>query len=202
MKSGASPIEYSKEPDDKNSFTEKQNKSYSKYAGLYDLSVKLLPFWKTWLKKALPHVRGRRVLEVSFGTGYLLTKYARNHETYGIDYNQKMVDIARRNCEKKNIRAHLQKGNVENLPFDDESFDTILITMAFTGYPDADRAMSELRRTLKQEGLLILIDFNYPENRNRLGVKLLKMMENAGDIIRDMPSLFHKHGFCQGNSRF
>ena len=67
--------------------------------------------------------------------------------------------------------------------------------MAFSGYPDADRAMSEFYRTLKQNGRLIVIDFNYPANMNRIGVKIVKMMENAGDLIRDMHSIFKKHNF-------
>lgn len=35
----------------------------------YDIGVKLLPVWKTWLKRAIPHIQGPRVLKVSFGTG-------------------------------------------------------------------------------------------------------------------------------------
>ena len=60
---------------------------------------------------------------------------------------------------------------------------------------NADKAMSEFYRTLNLNGRLIIIDFNYPGNRNRLGMKIVKSMEQAGDIIRDMHLIFQKHNF-------
>ena len=57
-------------------FTEKWDSFYSRYAGAYDWAVKHLPLWKNWLKRAIPEIKGPRVLEVSFGTGYLMSRYA------------------------------------------------------------------------------------------------------------------------------
>ena len=89
------------------------------------------------------------MLEVSFGTGFLLTQYANAFDTDGIDYNEKMVTVATKNLKRKGISARLQQGNVEHLPYQDDFFDCVVNTMAFSGYPDAHRAMSELRRVLK-----------------------------------------------------
>jgi ubiquinone/menaquinone biosynthesis C-methylase UbiE len=108
---------YSKKPEDPAGYTNKLNQAYSKYAMVYDIAVKFFPLWKTWIKKVIPHIEGRRVLEASFGTGYLLMQYAELYETYGIDYNSRMVQIARRNLSRKNISATLQQANVEDLPF-------------------------------------------------------------------------------------
>jgi ubiquinone/menaquinone biosynthesis C-methylase UbiE len=106
-----------------------------------------------------------------------------------------MVEITRKNLEREGIEAHLEQANVESLPFEDEYFDTIVNTMAFTGYPDASKAMSEFHRVLKPDGRLILIDFAYPRNGNRPGVFLTRLMEKAGDIIRDMGEIFREFGF-------
>ncbi|MCP4135008.1 MAG: methyltransferase domain-containing protein [bacterium] len=187
--------EFTKEPDDHIKFTEDLNKSYTKYAKLYDLTVKILPIWKTWIKKAIPHIQGTRVLEASFGTGYLISRYAGSYETYGLDYNQKMVEITQKNLDKKGIHAELVQGNVESMPYEDNFFDTIVNTMAFSGYPDADKAMSEFKRVLKKDGRLVLIDFEYPENNNSMGIKITKLMENGGDVIRDMSKVFEKYNF-------
>ncbi|MBD3337976.1 MAG: methyltransferase domain-containing protein [Candidatus Lokiarchaeota archaeon] len=185
----------SKEPENKKEFTRILDEAYSKYAHLYDIAVKAFPLWKQWIKKVIPYIQGPRILELSFGTGYLLTKYADQFETYGIDYNKKMVEIARKNLEKNNISAKLRRADVESLPYPDNYFDSIVNTMAFTGYPRAYKAMSEIRRVLKSDGRLIMVDVNYPKNQNWLGTLMAKFWESEGDIIRNMDKMFKNSGF-------
>ena len=60
---------------DNKEYTERFDRFYSRFAYAYDALVKLLPIWRNWLKHAPPWIFGARVLEVSFGTGYLLTQY-------------------------------------------------------------------------------------------------------------------------------
>ena len=188
-------IVYSKEPENSIAYTNELDKGYSKYANVYDLAVKLLPVWKTWIKRIIPYIEGDRVLEASFGTGYLLMQYASNYETYGIDFNNDMVEVAQRNLSRKGINATLRCANVEKLPFPENYFDTIVNTMAFTGYPNGKQAMSEFYRVLKEGGRLLIIDFDYPANRNRLGYWLTKMMESAGDTIRDISKILQEFPF-------
>jgi len=187
--------EYSTEPSDKEAFTSKNNRIYSLFAGAYDLLVKILPTWKKWICQTLPHIQGPRVLEVSFGTGYLLTQYAGKFDVYGIDYSDKMVSTAVKNLKAGKLEANLRQGNVEELPFDDGFFDSVVNTMAFTGYPDGKKAMSELHRVLKFGGRLVMVDVNFPENRNRLGMWSAKAWMALGDLIRDMDELFRQFGF-------
>jgi len=188
-------LTYSTEPTDKEKFTRANDRMYSFFAGVYDFVVKVLPVWKNWLNHALPHIQGPKVLETSFGTGYLLTKYADKFDTYGIDYNEKFVTMATEKLQKKNISATLQKADIEDLPFDDETFDCIINTMAFTGYPNGEKAMAEIHRVLKPGGKFILIDIDYPTNRNWLGMKLTRLWAALGDLIRDMDLLFHQFNF-------
>ena len=188
-------IVYAKEPENSIAYTRKLDQAYSKYANVYDVAVKLLPVWKTWIKTVIPYIEGDRVLEVSFGTGYLLMHYANNYQTYGIDFNHDMVDIARKNLSRKGVKATLQQADVEALPFPENYFDTIVNTMAFTGYPNGEQAMSEFYRVLKAGGRLLIVDFDYPANRNRLGYWLTKLMELGGDTIRDIPKILQAFTF-------
>jgi ubiquinone/menaquinone biosynthesis C-methylase UbiE len=173
--------------------SDRHRAAYSKYAKLYDVAVKVLPVWKTWIKSVLPYVQGPVVLEASFGTGYLLTQYADRFEVFGIDYNEAMVHTANQNLAERGQKAHLQQANVESLPYPDRMFDTIVNTMAFSGYPDGDKAMSEFKRVLRTSGKILLVDFVYPQDKNFLGTKLTAIMDNAGDIIRDLDALFLRH---------
>ena len=122
-------------------------------------------------------------------------QYASRFETHGVDLNARMVAIARRNLRKSGLCADLKQGNVEQLPYADEYFDTAMGTMALSGYPDGARAISEIRRVLKRGGRLILIDVNYPADRNWLGMRLTRCWQHLGDIIRDVGKLLEEHGF-------
>lgn len=186
---------YSAEPGDPQAFTARFDRLYSRLARPYDLAVRLLPVWRRWLSAALPHIRGPRVLEVSFGTGWLLTRYAADFETHGIDINERMVALARRNLRRAGIAAELRQARVEALPYPDGHFDTVLNTMAFSGYPDGQRAMAELHRVLRPRGRVVMVDVGYPIDGNRLGSALADMWKLTGDVIRDMPPLFERYGF-------
>jgi len=161
-------VRYSEEPHDQNAFTKTFDQAYTRLARVYDTAVKLLPIWKAWLRPALPPLKGPRVLEVSFGTGYLMTEYGNRFEVHGLDLNARMIAIARANLQRAGVRATLCRGTVEALPYRTDSFDCVLSTMAFSGYPDARKALGELLRVLKPAGRLVLIDINYPADGNRL----------------------------------
>lgn len=186
---------YSQDPQNAEKYRQRFDRFYTVAARVYDFLLKFsLPFWKRWLDQALPYIRGRQVLEVSFGTGYLLTKIAPNYEAYGIDYNLSMVQITRNNLESKNLAAGLSQADVEHLPFTTGFFDTVVNTMAFTGYPDGAKALAEIKRVLRPGGILVIIDINYPSDENWLGMILTRGWQASGDLIRDMGRLFDQYG--------
>ncbi len=80
--------QHSIEPVDRRAFSQRFDRLYSRFARPYDLAVKLLRIWRRWLGHALPHIQGPCVLEVSPGTGWLLTQYAARYETHAIDLNR------------------------------------------------------------------------------------------------------------------
>lgn len=171
-------------------FRESHDAWYSRLAGAYDLAVRVLPTWKSWLHQALPHIQGPRVLEVSFGTGYLMTQYAGRFEVHGIDFNRRLVRVARRNLRRAGVVAALARAAVEALPYRDGTFDCVVNTMALSGYPDAATAMGEMARVLRPGGRLVIIDINYPRDGNRIGTALTRAWRLTGDMIWDMDTLF------------
>lgn len=186
---------YSQEPREQRQFTNEFDKFYTRFARTYDLLVKYLPIWRNWLKQVLPYIEGRHVLEISFGTGYLLTQYASQYQTYGIDYNAAMVKTAKENLLQKACSAELQQADVNFLPYASDRFDTVVNTMAFSGYADGNRALEEMKRVLKPNGRLLMIDVNYPHNGNWFGARLTQFWMASGDIIRDMDELFNSSGW-------
>ena len=186
---------YSEEPVNPEAYTSANDAMYSRFGTIYDFFVKHTSVWNAWIGPAIAHIRGPRVLEVSFGTGALLAQYAQRFETYGIDLNRKLVDIASQNITAAGPAIPLQVADVEALPFRRECFDTVVNTMAFSGYPRAELAMAEIHRVLKPGARLVLIDVGPPQDGNRWGRAATWLWSKAGDIIRDMDPLLARYGF-------
>ena len=187
---------WSDEPADPAAWTAANDRLYTRYARLYDVVVRVAPVWRRWLRTALPDIRGPRVLEVSFGTGWLLTQYAGRYRTDGVDLNAALVEVARRNLARAGVHADLHQGSVEDLPYPDATFDTVVSTMAFTGYPDAAAAAAELARVTRPGGRLVVVDIAYPHDRNRWGSLLVdRVWRPLGDLVRDLPAVLTDAGF-------
>jgi ubiquinone/menaquinone biosynthesis C-methylase UbiE len=168
---------------------------YSRFAGIYGLLLDIVPLWNQWIDRALPHLQGPRVLEVSFGTGHLMSRYAGSFQVFGIDLNPRMTRQAQSRVRANGLSAQLQIANVEALPYAADSFDCVLTTMAFSGYPDGKQALIEMRRVLRSGGRFVMVDVNFPRDRNTLGMKLASFWKSTGDLLRDVPGLFTEIGW-------
>jgi ubiquinone/menaquinone biosynthesis C-methylase UbiE len=188
-------FEYSEQPAHPRHYTERYNRFYTHIAPAYGWLVKTFPLWRNWISAVLPHIRGPKVLEVSFGTGSLLSQYADQFSTFGIDYNPRMVHLAQDNLRQDDQHAYLQVADAAALPYESGAFDTLVNTMAFSGYPDSDSAFSELARVLRPGGRIVMVDVNYPRDGNWRGKFLTNAWKAAGDLIRDMGALFEKFSF-------
>jgi ubiquinone/menaquinone biosynthesis C-methylase UbiE len=80
------------------------------------------------------------------------------------------------------------------MPYPDDTFDTIVNTMAFTGYSDGERAMREMLRVLKPDGVLLLLDYDFPPDRNVFGYLFVRFIEACGDIIKNIPQIITSCG--------
>ena len=138
-----------------------------RFGRLYDLL--LTHSWGKRLRRTLPHIQGPRVLEVSFGVGFLMSQYAHAYEVTGLEYNPRCIEATRRRLERLDLGAKLVEGDAQALPFPDASFDTVINTDAFTLYHDPHRVLSELLRVLASGGRLVVMEYDYPRNGNLLG---------------------------------
>lgn len=111
--------DYSTDPEDPQACTRDFDAFYTRFAGIYDLMVRCLPLWKRWLGSALPYIRGPRVLEVSFSSGYLLTQCPCDHEVWGLELSARMVKTARANLVRNVVSAALCQDSVFSMPYTD-----------------------------------------------------------------------------------
>lgn len=167
----------------------------ARFAKVYDIAVVVLPFWGGRLRKALPYLKGPTVLEVSFGTGYLMSRYADKYRAFGVDESDAMLKQARERLALKGMQAQLLKGDAHALPFSDDMFDCLLNTDAFSLYSDSKRAMAEFFRVLKPGGRLVLMEVNHP-SQETAGAKVVLSIVRALKMPRnDYDALLREAGF-------
>lgn len=103
-----------------------------------------------------------RILDVGCGGGQTLYRLA---ETYpeavldGIDYSEVSVELSRETNETyiADGRMAIHQASVDELPFEDDSFDKVITVESFYFWPDHDKGLKEIRRVLKPNGKLLII---------------------------------------------
>jgi len=152
---------------------------YNRLARFYDLHSKIAEkiWFKRWRKRFILPLKGR-ILEVGIGTGKNLDFYGKGAKVIGIDFSEKMLQIAKEKLVKsgkKNIL--LKQMDAENLKFKDNSFDYVVTTCVFCSVPNPIKGLKEIRRVLKPTGKLVMIEHVLSRN------PVIALIEQAGNPV-------------------
>ncbi len=98
------------------------------------------------------------ILEIAVGTGRNFRHYPPDARVRGIELSDEMLALARGRAERAAAEIGLSQGDAQSLDFEDESFDTVLITLALCTIPDDRAAVREARRVLRPGGRLVLME--------------------------------------------
>jgi len=99
-----------------------------------------------------------RVLEVAIGTGLNLPHYAADAAVTGVELSPAMLAIAQQRAADLGREVDLHTGDAEHLPFDGDSFDTVVCALSLCTIPDPVAAIGEMKRVLVPGGRLLLLD--------------------------------------------
>jgi len=117
---------------------------------------------------------GDKVIDVCCGTGAQVLEYGRHGIiATGIDSSRDMLKIATRNrMRQKAVNVSFQLADATELPFSDGYFDYATVSFGLHDKEKSTRyqIISEMQRIIKQDGALILIDYQVPLPRNAWAV--------------------------------
>ena len=113
------------------------------------------------LREALGPKPGERVLEVGPGTGYYTLDLAEwvgaEGEVEILDLQQQMLDHTVRRARERGVwNVNSTRGDAQELPYQDGSFDAVILIATLGEIPDQDAALREAARVLRPEGRLIV----------------------------------------------
>ena len=136
--------------------TEAVKRRYNRFAPLYDLVINRAPnrWWELLWKEA----EGKKILEVGVGTGKSFPFYPPGAEITAIDFSTGMLSRARAKARKYNVKARLLEMDVQNLEFEDNTFDTVVASVVFCSVPHPVRGLKEVKRVCKSGGKVVLIE--------------------------------------------
>ncbi len=105
----------------------------------------------------LPTVRGASVLDAGCGDGtYAIRTAAEGAVVAALDLSFPMLAAARQRAKVSHATVLWCQGDVQSLPFADESFDVVFAVTVLCSVPSPARAVAELARVLRPGGALLI----------------------------------------------
>ena len=110
-----------------------------------------------------PIVKAKTVLELATGTG-MIAKHIVNAAAHidATDASAEMIAEAMRG--NRSAKLHFSVQDMFCLPYADGSFDAVIVSNALHIVPQPEKALREIRRVLKDDGVLIAPTFSHSEN--------------------------------------
>lgn len=138
--------------------------TYDRYARL--LSLGQDPRWRRFLVSRVPVGPSDTVLDVASGTAAVAIELARRTgcTVVGLDQSDEMLAVGRRRVEQAGLkdRVRLVRGNAEQLPFQDATFDAVTFTYLLRYVDDREATMRELVRVTRTGGTVAALEFGVP----------------------------------------
>ena len=110
-----------------------------------------------------PEVKAKTVLELATGTG-LIAKHIVNAAAHieATDASAEMIAEAKR--DNHSAKLHFSVQDMFRLPYTEESFDVVIVSNALHIVPQPEKALAEIHRVLKDDGVLIAPTFTHAGN--------------------------------------
>ncbi len=119
-----------------------------------------------WALDLFDYGKKDRILDIGCGGGMTLKRLSKRipeGRLFGVDYSGISVALSKETNEKDvaSGKTEIKEGTVLSLPYGDGSFDKAVTVESFYFWPEPVKALSEVRRVLKEEGVFLLVSEIY-----------------------------------------
>jgi demethylmenaquinone methyltransferase/2-methoxy-6-polyprenyl-1,4-benzoquinol methylase len=194
---------------------------FSTIADRYDFITVVLSFGRdrAWKRRLVREARihaGERVFDLAAGTGDIAFEAARvGAAVIGLDVTPRMIALA----AAKATSASVQRGSAPRfivgdmmaLPFGDATADVVTTGYGLRNVPQLEGALAEIRRVLKPQGRLLVLDFNRPSSSliraaylgylSMVGSTLGFLLHGDPDTYRYIPESLRRYPDANGISQ-
>lgn len=181
-------------------------KIWDLYAPVYELFMRAdEKIYKLMYRRIPKVIKGKKVLEIATGPGLLAKHVAGYAESMvATDYSDGMIDTAKKGEYPANLTFEVADATA--LPYEDGSFDVVIIANALHVMPEPEKALKEINRVLTDKGILIAPNFIHKGQglKSRLWSKMLTL---AGIKFKHQwtkeayENFLSDNGWCVKNSK-
>ncbi|PYZ94505.1 bifunctional demethylmenaquinone methyltransferase/2-methoxy-6-polyprenyl-1,4-benzoquinol methylase [Salipaludibacillus keqinensis] len=151
---------------------ERVHEVFQSISGQYDKMNAIISFqrhlsWRKDTMKKMSVPKGATALDVCCGTAdwtiHLGEAVGPDGEVFGLDFSENMLSVGHEKVEEKQLsHVHLKHGNAMDLPFEDNTFDYVTIGFGLRNVPDYLQVLKEMRRVVKDEGMVVCLETSQP----------------------------------------
>jgi len=162
---------------------EENREMFNRIAKNYDVANRAISMgmdrrWRRRTIELLRPFRGGRYLDVGTGTGDLIFEILRQSANVlvdGIDPAEQMLAIARDKAAKRGVGDAVSffAADALDLPMESNTYDGIVSGFCFRNIEHRHKALKEMLRVLKPDGMLVVLEAAYPDRSwVRMGYRL------------------------------
>jgi demethylmenaquinone methyltransferase / 2-methoxy-6-polyprenyl-1,4-benzoquinol methylase len=148
--------------------------------------------WRKTAIDTLRDIQPKNILDIATGTADLAIAAAslKPEKIIGADISEGMLELGRKKIKEKGLEnfISLERGDAENLRFDANSFDAIMVSFGVRNFENLEKGLSNMYKVLRPKGRVMILEFSKPKN---VFVKAYYAFHNRF-IVQIMGKLFSK----------
>ncbi|MEP2670397.1 MAG: bifunctional demethylmenaquinone methyltransferase/2-methoxy-6-polyprenyl-1,4-benzoquinol methylase UbiE [Cyclobacteriaceae bacterium] len=146
-------------------------KMFDNISGNYDflnhfLSLGIDIIWRKKAIKQLRSIAPKQILDVATGTGDFAIEALKLNpdKVVGVDISEGMLEVGRTKMKERKLdeKIELLYGDSENLPFEENKFDAVIVAFGVRNFENLENGLAEMLRVVRPGGKVVVLEFSKP----------------------------------------